>query len=33
MNITSDEAKIRLATFQLEVSPKCGGIGLRPLRT
>ena len=33
MDITSDVAKIRLATFQLEVSPKYGGTGLRPLGT
>ena len=31
MDITSDAAKIRLAAFHLEGSPKCGGTGLRPL--
>ena len=31
MDITFDAAKIRLAAFQLEVSPKCGGTRLRPL--
>ena len=32
MEITSDVVKIRLATFQLEVIPRYGGIGSRPER-
>ena len=31
MEIASDTIRIRLAAFQLEVRPKCGGTGQRPL--
>ena len=31
MEITSDTTRIRLVAFQLEVRPKYGGTGQRPL--
>ena len=33
MEITSDTTRIRLAAFQLEGRPKCGGDGRGPLET
>ena len=33
MEISSDATKIKLAAFQLEASPKYGGIGSKPRGT